>query len=288
MKNKLKAKLLGGMALLGGGAAYYLRKFKPDWQSRQVAGYYDRWHERYMRVYGKTIQAWRPENEADLLNYIMQSADLRNGLQIIDAGCGVCGPATHFAQHAELKIDALTVSGKQAEEGRNAVDVGSLNDKITVTCGDYHYLGRYFTANSYDRVLFLESLGHAARPDLVIQSAYDMLKPEGCVYIKDFYFKHVADRRIQAKINTVIKRINTYYNYQTLDLEKTITHLRNAGFEIEFIRRFGFESDVSVRFKFEDDFGIDLYEGMTEFAPAEWLEIKCSKPAEWNLNTLYA
>ncbi len=76
----------------------------------------------------------------------------------------------------------------------------------------------------------------------------------------------------------MIGRVNQHYLYNTLDLNNTITSLREAGFEIDFISKFRFSDDISARSAFERANQIDLYEGQPEFRIAEWLEIKCKKP----------
>lgn len=245
---------------------------------RQVKVYYDKTTRKYLDIYGEVIQAFRPKREKDLLNYICVSSGLGWKTKILDAGCGVCGPARYFAKHFNAEVDAITISAVQCEESEKRNRDVKLDKQIRVTCGDFHQLTEYYPRNHYDGVYFLESLGHATEPERVIREAYAVLKPGGYVYIKDFYKRNVLDQEEQLKIDRVIANMNRHYVYNTLDLLTVIRALRESGFLVGFIKGFDFKDDTRIRAHFEKEMQIDVFEGLPEFAPAEWLEIKCLKP----------
>lgn len=247
-------------------------------QSEKVAAYYNAWNEKYAKVYGSTIQAHRPASEQSLLDYCIQTAGLKDGQKILDAGCGYCGPSIYFARKLKVSIDALTISIKQVEEAGKKIAESKLNGSIQVKCGDYHELDNLYPANSFDRVLFLESLGHAGNAAKVIESAYKVTKPGGEIYIKDFYPKKTGNVDFQAKVERVVANLNNNYSYNALDLSETISALRKSNFEIVFIKQIEFINDAFIKNEFEKLFGISLFENMDEFYFAEWLELKCIKP----------
>ncbi len=248
-------------------------------QSHKVADYYNEWSEKYKQVYGKIIQAHRPPNDQVLMEYTILSAGLDNGQKILDAGCGNCEPAAYFARKFTVQIEALTISAKQVSESKRRIEETQLQDKIHVQQGDYHELDKIYPLDCFDKILFLESLGHAGEPSLVIESAYKVLRPGGEIYIKDFYPKITADESIARKIKQVVENLNHHYSYNTLDLNETIEALRKSNFEIVFIKQIDFKNDAAIKNDFEEKFGIDLFGEMEEFYFAEWLEIKCVKPA---------
>ena len=125
-------------------------------------------------------------------------------------------------------------------------------------------------------MLFLEALGHAARPDIVLAGAVRVLKPGGVLYIKDFYPRETDDPQLKVRIAKTVDNINREYYYNVLDLHETLTTLRKQGMTIGSIKPFEFESDIAVREEFERRFGIEVFEG-GEFVPAEWLEMKFEK-----------
>jgi len=246
-------------------------------QPQSVAKYYDDWTQRYLDTYGEIIQAYRPSNTDELLRYTIQSIGLQDGQRILDAGCGVCGPAVFFAKHLDLQIEAVTISPKQVEIGKTKIQEATVENKVQVRQGDYHELSNIYEGQEFDGILFLESLGHAANPQKVIQEAYKLTKRGGFIYIKDFFPKEEAHPVLAQQIGKVIDRINDAYTYNVLDLYETLSALRSVGFEIIYIKRPGYENDIYIRADFEKKNGIELYGGKAEFVPAEWLEIKCQK-----------
>ncbi len=250
--------------------------YKP--QSKKTAEYYNTMQQGYSEVYGDTIQAFRPSNKDALMNYIATSAGIKNGDKILDAGCGVAGPAIWIALSNDVKISGVTISEVQAKQAVNEIDRKNLAGKIEILQGDYHELSALFPENSFDKVLFLESLGHAGVPERVILESFKVLKPGGNIYIKDFYYKEPNNEHWKKRIRKTIENINRLYSYNTLNLNNTLSALRSASFEINFVRKFSFVDDISIRQQFESKFGIDIFGGEPEFYPAEWLEIKCVKP----------
>ena len=243
---------------------------------QQVGEYYDEWHEKYMDVYGDVIQAYRPASQTNLLNYLQASIGLTEGKKIVDAGCGICAPSVHFAANLNLEMFGVTISQRQVEAANVLIKKHGLEERVSCIQGDYHLLDKLLPANEYDGVIFLESLGHASNPDMVINAAAKITKPGGFIYVKDFYPRETDNPELKNRIAKTIDKINKEYCYKVLDLHQTLSSLRRAGFAITSIKCFDFESDVSVRTTFESQFGIDVFEG-GEFVPAEWLEIKCKK-----------
>lgn len=244
---------------------------------QDVKNYYNKFTGKYLEIYGDVIQAFRPKNTNALLEYLLKSIHIKYKSRIIDAGCGVGGPAIFFAKKRKCYIDAITVSEEQVKIAKQKVLNEKLNSFIKISEGDYHNLTDYFDVDAYDGVLFLESLGHAENPEKVIHEAYKCLKRGAYIYIKDFFIKKVDNIEHQKKIDKVIQNMNYSYSYNTLDLNNTISSIRSNNMEILFIKKFDFKDDTTIRAKFEASLNMDIFEGIPEFYPAEWLEIKCIK-----------
>ncbi len=244
-----------------------------------VERYYDEWTGRYLEVYGDMIQAFRSADDKDTLSRIANSIGFKPGEHVLDAGCGVGGPARFFAKQHNVTLEGLTLSQVQVDTAKEKNIAAGLDDKINIRKGDFHLLTGHFHRERFDKVLFLESLGHSKNPEEVLKGAFEVLKPGGHVYIKDFYAKESDDPEYQAYIDRLVNNINVAYSYNTLDLNVVLKAMRRAGFEVEYIRPVPIEHDVQVRTDFESKFGIDLFEGGLDFPYADWLEIKCWKPS---------
>jgi len=247
--------------------------FKPE----QVAAYYDKWTQLYMETYGDTIQSCRTANLAELHKYTMTAVHMQHGQRILDAGCGICGPSIFFAKELDIKIDAVTVSPEQARIARERITQENLANKITVHCKDFAQSDELFAPETFDTVIFLESLGHSDRPDEVVKKMYNLLKPGGMIYVKD-YFISESERVSAEKIAQVINTINTAYCYNTQQLPELITSLRKAGFILDWIRNPDYAKDWRVVFEFEKRSGFDSWGGMEKFSQSEIFELRFHKP----------
>lgn len=245
----------------------------------QIGRYYDEWTARYQECFGDTFQACRPARSADLHRYTLDRAGIADGQRVLDAGCGVGGPSIYFASHRAISIDALTVSQHQVATARQLVAEAGLGHRITVHLGDFHKLRELFPPSTFDRVLFLESLSHAMDPAGPLKSAYDVLKPGGVVYIKDFFEKQLDTPEEQRLLRETIDRIDRTFLLKTPSLHHTVSVLTALGFRQQMIEPVAFDADNSVWIRFNDTHRFDLYGGRTPFQWCDWLELRFEKPA---------
>ena len=244
----------------------------------RVGLYYDQWTPQYQASFGNTFQACRPTEADELHDYILDSAGVRDGEHVLDAGCGVCGPSIFFAGRRDITIDAVTVSASQVAAARGLIAEAGLNDRIAVHLGDFHKLHELFAEASFDRVLFLESLSHAADPTEPLRSVFKVLKPGGVVYIKDFFVKDYADRERQQRVRETIARVDRAFVLKTPRVEHTVGALNAIGFIERHIGRVGFRSDIAAWMDFNQTHAFDLYGGKEPLEWCDWIELRFEKP----------
>jgi ubiquinone/menaquinone biosynthesis C-methylase UbiE len=261
---------------------WWKKKHKAAFKPEEVGNYYNQFTDKYLETYGNVIQAFRPTDTEQLHRYVIQSASLGDGQRILDAGCGVGGPAVFFAEHTNARIDGITISSKQVAMANDYMNKKKLKGTLNFKEGDYHQLSDYYENQKFDRILFLESLGHAQNFEKVLKEAVSLLEKKGRIYIKDFFPLEMEDKQLVEKHKKVIENINEAYCYNVLDLHETITALRKLKMEILFIRKFDFQDDITARAAFEEQTRVDLFGEMQEFRVAEWLELCFVKP-EWEL-----
>jgi 2-polyprenyl-3-methyl-5-hydroxy-6-metoxy-1,4-benzoquinol methylase len=254
---------------------------RSKWSPVDVARHYDEWHGRYMQYYGDTIQAHR-SNQLDVLHeYILANSGIRDGMRMLDAGCGVCGPSIYFASKKDISIDAVTISKVQAEEADRRIKELKLAGKIHVHQGDYHKLEELFEKDLFDRILFLESYGHASDQQKVLAASIGVLKPGGFLYIKDYFKKELSPDPEKAKLMKIgLKNMNRVYRYNAADLCLTISCLRKLRMELVWVKRpeFVWDNTRTVN-DFESALGIDLFEGHDRPQIVEPFELLFHKPA---------
>lgn len=212
----------------GGGAAH---------SAADARDYYDRMTGAYLEGFGPVFQGSRPDSTDELLAYLSDSLEVAPGMRLLDAGCGVGGPAIWLAQNHDIEVEALTLSPVQAEiAGRLAADAG-VTERLRVREGDFHRLQELYPANSFDRVIFLESLCHAEEYRQVLAGARELLKPGGALYIKDFHaLDWSRDAHRQQASERDLQALNTLYRMTLPRLGDLVSLLGELGFLIRFMR----------------------------------------------------
>lgn len=159
----------------------------------QTADFYDRWTELFQRGFGPVFQAGilrtgdppREDPERSVVA-LAERAGIADGDRILDAGCGVAGPAVIIAQkHGNVRIDGVTNSSTQARIARERVADAGLADRIAIHVADYQRLP--FPDETFDVVVFFESTGYSANLDGLYEEAARVLAPGGRLYVKDVF-----------------------------------------------------------------------------------------------------
>ncbi len=248
-----------------------------------VGRFYDATTDNFVKVYGEVIQAYRTRDLSNLLNYQIEVMGLEKGMTVIDAGCGVCGPACYFAENAGVAVNAVTVSQVQVDQGKAKISERGLENQVSVRQGDYHRLPEYFPANAADVVYFLESFGHSHDKAQAIDAAWEVLKPGGKLYIKDLFLKEPVLEGHQALMQREVQRINEAYHYQIGDLYEVLQHLRKKGWIVAHLKTIDLPledfENLSISNEFQELTGIGRIDSWDDYIfPVEFFELVCHKP----------
>jgi len=254
-------------------------------EAKDVGDFYDEQTNNFLKVYGEVIQAFRTTDVSKLLDYQIESIGFEKGQRVLDAGCGVCGPARYFAKNADVTVEAITISKDQVEKSKKYIAEEGLEGKVNVTHGDYHHLDNYYASDSFDAVYFLESFGHAKDHEEVINSAWGMLKPGGTLYIKDLFRKEAAIPSLEKDIEREIQNINKAYHYNVADFYEVLHFIRKKGYILSSVKTIDLPLEDFENLTISNDFqeltGINKIENLQEYVfPVDFFEIKCYKP--WN------
>jgi cyclopropane fatty-acyl-phospholipid synthase-like methyltransferase len=195
--------------------------------------YYDQHSEQVWDAFGDTYQAGPFMAGRSLADRLAIEA----GARVLDAGCGAGGPAIELAR-AGAEVVGVTISSVQAALASRAVKAAELSHKITVAAADYHQLP--FTAGSFERVMFMESIGYA---DLqrVLNEARRVLLTGGLIYIKD---PLVVDRELTPEEEFELAEFDRLYGQATPSVAQVGQALHDAGFAIVACRCIDDEVDT--------------------------------------------
>ncbi len=154
-----------------------------------VAALYDRLSPTFLRCAGPTFQAGlvrRPDGVEDAAwsnRALAERAGVQPGAHILDAGCGVGGPACDIAAaFPDAQVVGLTVSVVQVDLATERARAAGLSERVTFVEGDFHALP--FADDTFDVVLYLESSEYSSDLDRLFAEAARVLKPGGAVYVK--------------------------------------------------------------------------------------------------------
>ncbi len=249
----------------------------------QVGEFYDQYNDKFLKTYGDIIQAFRTTDVSILLDYQIQAIGLETDQRVLDAGCGVCGPALYFAEHAGVEVEAVTVSEEQVQQATSRIQAAGFQKRVNVQKADYHRLKEYFPTDHFDAIYFLESFGHSYDHAQAIRSAWEVLKPGGVLYIKDLFRKIAVLPEHEEKIDYEISRINAAYRYNIADLYDVLHALRKQGFILSVMKTIDLKLEEFENLTISNDFqeltGIAVIESWEDYIfPVDFFEIKCFKP----------
>jgi len=250
--------------------------------ARDVAQYYDDWNDRYEAVFGDLYQHLQATDRSELFDHMAAVAQFADGDVVLDAGCGICGPAIEFARRADVNIQALTVSPQQAVRAEEHVAEEGLSDRIHVDVGDFHHCDQAYGAERFDLAYFLESMVHAHDPQQVLRSVHRALRPGGRLYIKDFYRGIAADPEGQREIDECVAATNRICHLTIRNTADMLRWIEAAGFEIESsgpLAVSGYSIDAGHEFCARYDLDVAAGRDFRTTFYLDNLEIRARKPA---------
>ncbi|HNE50504.1 MAG: methyltransferase domain-containing protein [Chitinophagales bacterium] len=261
----------------------FKKQRKVEYTAAHVGDFYNTNHDAFIKVYGEVIQAFRTNNLATILQYQAEQIGIKSEHRVLDAGCGICGPARYFAKNIGCTIDAVTISKAQAEHANQLIQQEKLSDKINVHVGDYHTVDKIFPKATFDKIYFLESFGHSYDKEKLLKAIWKVLKPGGEVYIKDLFRRISNNWLVQRKIDSEIIKINKAYYYDVSDLNTFVDLVRSIGFVIVFIKTIDIPLDdfenLSISNEFQELTGIAKIDNWEKYIfPIDFFEIKLYKP----------
>lgn len=206
----------------------------------QTAGFYDRWTELFQRGFGPVFQAGilrtgdPPREDPDRsVVALAQRAGIADGDRILDAGCGVAGPAAIIARrHPNVRIDGVTNSSTQADIARDRVVDAGLADRVVIHLADYQRLP--FTDEVFDVVVFFESTGYSPDLDDLYGEAARVLVPGGRLYVKDV-FRRSGDPSVEE--SGQIERFDRLWGcIRTKTVEESVASMTAADLDVRRAR----------------------------------------------------
>jgi cyclopropane fatty-acyl-phospholipid synthase-like methyltransferase len=198
-----------------------------------VRDFYDRWTPIMVAAAGTTLQGGLVMRSADAsgapeasAQYLAELAGVVPGDRILDAGCGVCGPAMAIARaYPDVTIEGVTISEVQARMGRELIAAAGLADRVRVHLADFHHLP--FPDGWFDIVVYFESTGYSPDRFALYRETARVLRDSGTVYVKDLFRQEDPLTEAQRESMTAFDRLWACVASPTLS--ETERAMRQAG-----------------------------------------------------------
>lgn len=163
-------------------------------------------------------------------HYLAYMTGIMEGMQVLDLGCGVGGPAQEIAVFTGANITGITINQMQVERGNKYAKALGLEDQVQLQRANMIDLP--FPDASFDAVYTIEALCCAPEVEKAVSEVFRVLKPGGKFGIYDWVTTPLYDDSIDLhrKIRIGIQRGSAVPNLQSASEKKEF--LANAGFEV--------------------------------------------------------
>jgi len=110
-------------------------------------------------------------------HYLASRLGIEAGQDVVDLGCGVCGPLVNIAKFTRASITGLTIEEYQVTKGSMRISQHGLEKSCKVLQGDFHEIP--FPPCSFDRGYDIEASAHSTQLIKYFQEVHRVLKPGG-------------------------------------------------------------------------------------------------------------
>ena len=213
-------------------------------QKKEVSSHYDigndfykLWLDKSMNyscAYFKDENKTLDEAQEDKLDHILSKLQLKEGMTLLDIGCGWGALLIRAAKKYKIKGCGITLSSEQEKGFREKIEAEGLSDLLTVKIMDYRDLPE--SGLEFDRAVSVGMLEHVGRKnyDLFLKCVHSVLK-DGGLFLLHFISalkEHPGDAWIKKYIfpgGTIpsLREIiydMAEYNFYTLDIESLRRH----------------------------------------------------------------
>ena len=176
---------------------------------------------------GAQTQTQSQERKLDLLAEMM---GLREGMRILDVGCGWGGPLTYLSEKYGVRGVGLTLSALQ----KGAADERIAAHGVDVTVVESHWK-EYQDNEPFDAVFTDEVIVHFFDLADFFKKVYGLLRDGGVMLNKELHFAHARYSEMSRAMSFIHEIYGSTGNYRTLAEELALAG--EAGFDVAAIRQ---------------------------------------------------
>jgi O-methyltransferase StaMB len=205
----------------------------------EVGHHYDRFALSAAAAVGNNLHAgyWDdpdsavpPSEAADRLTDLMaEKLRIGPGSHVLDVGCGVGGPGVRIARLTGARVTGISISQEQVKLANSLAESAGLAGRVMFQRANAMELP--FSAQSFDAVIFLESIPHMPDRGQVLTQASRALRPGGRLVLTDLFER----APIPAAKQPIVDQFHNYFMSTMVQAENYPPLLRDAGLWFEEI-----------------------------------------------------
>jgi len=213
-------------------------------------------------LYGDIMQLILPPTEDEIINFLINDIKINDGDCILDCGCGVGYIDILLAKHFQnINIQAIDICSDLLERGKSIAYDAQVENKVVFQEVDFEKIIDFFEPQSFDKIIFLESLFYSKNIQEIINQTNKLLKPNGTLYIKEsFIFTHVPGSTQEANAKQIRKQLDEFTFYHPIQINELVKIVEENNFMLDNVTRHNFYHGGHKIKKFFQESGINLYD----------------------------
>ena len=160
------------------------------------------------------------------LDLIAGLAGLRDGMRLLDVGCGWAGPLTYLCTRYGLHGVGLTLSPTQKQYAERRIAAEGADAEVVLA-----HWQEYAGPTPFDAVYTDEVIVHFNDLGGFFRRCHDLLAPGGVMVNKELHLKHPRHALLERGGEFVSEIYGDTGNYRTLAEELRLAN--SAGFDVE-------------------------------------------------------
>jgi ubiquinone/menaquinone biosynthesis C-methylase UbiE len=172
--------------------------------------------------------------------WVADEASFRPGMEILDVGCGVGGPALNIAQHSGAHITGVNIVERHLEVARRRAAERGLSDRVRFELADA--MDMPFPDTSFDAVYVFEAGCHMPDKPRFYRECARVLRPGGVFTGTEWLRREGLTPAEEREQIEPICRLNAVPWIDTLS--ELGGHLTAAGVEVEVLEDLSRHGDI--------------------------------------------
>lgn len=188
-----------------------------NWHNKEVAEYYRQsgWLYKLFIYSSKSLGMHFGFWDQDTKNYdesilnqfceVVRKTQIKKGMNVLDAGCGVGGGAIYIAKNTGACVVGISITPAQIAEAKLNARRYGVQKLVDFKLMDFSETN--FSRNHFDVVFGIESVCHAYPKEKFLKEMYRVLKPGGLLYLSDGYKLRKANDLVEQRIISTLCRV---------------------------------------------------------------------------------